>query len=494
MISKMSYKGLVLICLILIPVSSVFATDPANNVSNGWCYNKYKWNGTSARRYYPANGGCSQSVYSPLIVIMRGNGFDISDYHYLGRHLAKNGFISAIVDPLTTSAFIAPDASDYQATADKAWAFVDDFVWKRWSKRFYIDPSSVGLIGHSRGGEAVRYLADKLANDPLFDVKAVVGLAPTNHTNKFLGAGDAVAALYIHGSKDGDVPPRKSIAAYDRTGNEASQNDPAFNPHVLEKAFKLLLKGNHASFTSEPANNSIQNAFGDIASQRLVTQGYVLAYLKAHLANDFTWYQDYIRGDSVPGGYPDPVYTQFAEGFHRRVIDHFENGVTNINSLAGLVEKSTSVIWNTENLGLDNENGHSTFALAASSDNSNGWIKWNIPWGKRNATDYDWLSLRIGQRSAGSVDGVKIQLLNSFFWSAPVQLSDYGPVAVPTAVCLETEFTSCLAGAPPMEHMSTIHIPLSEFGFHFNVRAVRILFEDDAVGEEFLIDNIAFTD
>jgi len=151
-------------------------------------------------------------------------------------------------------------------------------------------------------------------------------------------------------------------------------------------------------------------------------------------------------------------------------------------------------MWDTLNLGLDNSNAHDTLALSIQSEGENGWVQWNIPWWKSNATAFDWLSLRIGQRAGTPAADISVQLLNYNVWSAPVNLSDFGPIAQPVTVCLETKGTGCFAGAPAMENMSTIHVPLSEFGFHNNVRAVRIRIDGESIDEEYLIDNLAFTD
>jgi hypothetical protein len=466
--------------------TAALASDPATANANGWCYNNWTWNGTNARTYYPANGDCSSSLYSPLVLIMPGNGFDQTHYHQLAQHLARNRHIVVVVDTVAQSGGVAlPNAANYQAAAATAWAFVTDFAFGVWSKRFFINPNQVALIGHSRGGEGVRYLADQLAADPVFEVRAVVTLAGTDHTGKYLGAGDAVAALVLHGSLDGDVPVVRSGHSYDRTGTELSQNDPGATPSVLDKTFKLMVGGDHPSFSDKN-----EGLVGDKPTQRAAAKGYVLAFLKAHLANDWTWVGDYIRGSAVPGGYAGAVTTQTADGLLRRVIDHFEDAVNGTNALGGSVQKSASIAWSSVNLGLDPNSAHATLAMALTV-NGAGWVQWNVPAGKRDTNAFAALSLRLGQRAGAATTAVTVQLLNGVVWSPALTLTNYGPIAQPMAICDPNDNSpGCFAYPTPLSHLSTIRVPLSAFGAHNDVQAVRVSFGAGAVGAQLVIDSL----
>lgn len=467
-------------------ISSELASDPATVSAGGWCHNSWTWNGTHAKTYYPSNGGCSESLVSPLVLIMPGNGFDQTEYHDLAVHLAKNRHIVVVVDTVASpGGDLTLDPVDYQAAATTAWDFVTDFAFTAWSKRIYIDPSEVALIGHSRGGEAVRYLADQLTADPTFEVRAVVNLAGTDHTSKYLSANDARAALYLHGTKDGDVPVAKGVRAYDRTGNEASQNDPAFSAFVYDKTLKLLTSGDHPSFT-----NKHEGSFSDKPTQRAAAKGYVLAFLKAHLADDWTWYPDYIRGAAVPGGYTGGVTTQTADGLLKRVIDHFEDVNNAANALGGAVTKSASIAWASVNLGLDAASAHATFAMSLSIGGA-GSVEWSLPAGKRDASAFSWLSLRIGQLSGLPANGITVQVRNGLVWSPALSLASYGSIAQPTSICDPNDgIPACTFFAQLLEHMATVRVPLDDFGAHNDVQVVRLTFGAGSVGADFVIDSL----
>lgn len=471
---------------------AALAVDPATFTSNGSCVNLYTWNGIKAQIYYPSNGGsCATSLYSPLVLIMPGFGFDQTLYEDLGRHLARNRHIVVVVDTVAVSGVGHPDAADYADAAETAWSFVAGYVWPSWPRNAFIDPNNVGLIGHSRGGEAVRYLAEQLAADPLFEVRAVVGLAGTDHTNRYLGSGDAVAALYLHGSSDGDVAPHAGLHAYDRTGNEASHNDPGFNPNTLGKTFKLLTGGDHASYTED-----LVGVLLDKPSQRAAAKGYVLAFLKAWLANDWTWYPDYVRGNAVPGGWLAAVHTQHADGFRKRVIDHFEDGNNATNALGGSVIKSAGVGWSSVNLGLDPQSGHATLAMQLDVT-GNSSVTWNVPAGKRDASSFVALSLRLGQVDGVATNGVTVQIQNGLVWSAALPVTTYGAIAQPLSICAtgaDNTGTGCEFNAVKLEHLSTIRVPLADFGVHNDVRAVRLRFAGNAIGTDLVVDSLEFAE
>ncbi|HSK00513.1 MAG TPA: alpha/beta hydrolase fold domain-containing protein [Kofleriaceae bacterium] len=449
--------------------------DPSAVVGNGWCYWNYTWNGTSARVYAPSNGGCDSSIHSPLVVLMRGVGFPHTNYHYLLRHLARNGYIGVAVDSLPSGVTQA----DYQAAADDAWAFVKDFMWTTWSKRFFIDPSRVGLIGHSRGGEAVKFLAEKLKADPVFDVRAVISLAPTNFHHVKLTGQNTVGAMTIVGSADADTTTDRAYSSHDETGSDASQQDPAINPSVVYRSMKLLGGGNHGGFAAEAAQGS-------------VTQGYALAFLHAHLKGDVTYYEDYVRGDSVPFGWPSAVTTQESDGFLRRVIDNFDDGATANSTIGGNVAVAFGA-GGVIDLGSSTITPHHTHALQYTAPPSGSGFWWSIPAGKRNVTAFKYLSLRVGQIDGPATDDLRVRIFNSGVASPWVRVTDHGPLAQPVNMCLQSALGICQL-IDVQAHMGTIRISLDAFGAHNDVTAVEIGAANEAIGSRFLIDNLEFSE
>lgn len=457
-------------------VEQLLAPDPSTVVGNGWCNNNFVWNGTTARVYYPSNGGCDSSVHSPLVVMMNGAGFSHLDYHYLLRHLAKNGYIGVSIEAVPSGV----TAAAYQAAADKAWAFVTDFMWTAWSKRFFIDPSRVALIGHSRGGEAVRFLAEDLKADPIFQVRSVIGLAPTHHHNVKLDAGNTVSAMVLVGSSDADTTTDRAYATHDEASSDASQNDPVVHPDVIYRSMKLLAGGSHHGFAVE----------GD---QSAVTQGYVLAFLHAHLKNDVTYHEDYVRGDGVPHGWSS-VTTQYSDGFLRRVIDNFDDG-TIANSTIGGGTAVTFGAGGVIDLDPSPDTPHHTHALRYTPPAGGGGFSWTIPAGKRDATAFKYLSVRAGQLAGPATDDLRIRIVNGGVNSPWVRLTDHGPLAQPLDMCIVPfAVPGACATIASQAHMGTIRIPLDAFGDHDDVTSVVLSAASEAIDGEFLLDNLEFSE
>ena len=134
----------------------------------------------------------------PLVLIVHGNHsmYEYSDpgYGYLGELLASRGYILVSVDENFINGRIR------QENDARAWLLLEHLaVWRRWSRgeeadeqnplAGKVDMSRIGLIGHSRGGEAVAvaaafntlpYYPDDatVGFDYGFDIGAVIAIAP----------------------------------------------------------------------------------------------------------------------------------------------------------------------------------------------------------------------------------------------------------------------------------------------------------------------------
>lgn len=451
---------------------SALAPDPSMVATSGWCWGSYVWNGTSARIYWPSNGGCGSTVYSPMVVMLPGFGFTPADYQYLMAHLAKNGYIGVTVDAIPNG---TTDAA-YGAAADKAWAFVHDFVWTTWSKRFFIDPDNIGLIGHSRGGETIRYLAEDLAGDPIFHVRDAVALAPTEYHAIALDAGNTDAALVMVGSLDEDVTPASAYQVHDRASSEASQLDPLNNPAVIDRSMKLIENATHGWF-------AVDSSFGDMV------KGYVLAELHAHLKADYSYFDDYVRGDAVPSGWTSSVTTQYSDGGLRRVIDNFEDGTTGTSTIGGGVTVTIGA-GGVLDLGASAASPHDTWALRYTPPASGGGFSWSIPVGKRDESAYKYLSVRVGQTAGPVTDDLRVRIVNHGVTSAWVRFTDHGQLAQHMTMCLDHGCGS----SGDQGQMGTIRIPLDAFGTHTDVTSIEIGATSEATDGEFYLDNLELSE
>jgi pimeloyl-ACP methyl ester carboxylesterase len=449
------------------------APDPSGVATGGWCYGNYVWNGTSARVYWPANGGCDSTVYSPLVVMLNGFGFSHTDYHYLLRHLAKNGYIGVSIDAIPDGVSCAA----YDAAATKAWDFVHDFMWTAWSKRFFINPAEVALIGHSRGGETIRHIAEDLEADPIFHVSSIISLAPTEHCAIAADGDNTDSAMVLVGSIDEDNNPERAYQVYDRGSSEASQSDPGANSVVIWKAMKLIEGAGHGAFGVDGSNLS------------KMTQGYALAFLHAHLKHDLTYYEDYIRGEAVPwGGYPS-VTTQYSDGLLRRVIDNFEDGAIGGSTIGGGLSYTAGTAAVLD-LGTSNTTPHDTWALRYTPTSTTHTLSWSIPAAKRDVTGFKYLSVRIGQVSGVATDHLRVRVVNNGVTSPWVWLTDHGTLAQHMNMCLAAQ----CASQGDQAHMGTIRIPLEAFGLHDAVSSVEVGANADALDGEYYLDSVEFSE
>ena len=158
-------------------------------------------------------------------------------------------------------------------------------------------------------------LAKQLAADDLFRVRSVVSMAPASPRGDPITGLDTVGHLLLYGTRDFDTPPTATFREFDVSGSNGSQLDPEWDSSVNYKAMKLLTNGAHTGYS-------------DLGTpeQKSTVKGYILAFLSAHNKNDVTWYEDYIRGEQVPGDWPPPVFTSYSDGFLQRVIDNFDDG------------------------------------------------------------------------------------------------------------------------------------------------------------------------
>lgn len=452
------------------------APDPALAAEYGWCPYNTSFAGVPVHLRYPTATNCNTSVEgSPLVLVLRGYDFGYDTYDYLLEHLAANGFIAVSPDIMAS-----PDnLAGHQAAAEQAEAVLADML-ASWPKANFIDPTRLAIVGHSRGGQTMRHLADRLKGgaDP-WTVRALVGLA--SKAGELPVDGDeTVGLLLLQPSTDTDQTPDRAYALYDGAGTESSIV-PA-HPNAVYKAMKLLVGGMHHAFSTDlwPEGNQTE-----------VTKGYVLAFLAAHLLGDVTWYEDYIRGHAIPGGWPTDVITQVSDGFLRTVIDNFEDGLVTGVPIGGGVGVTLGLSASVVDLATEPGAQHDTHALRLSGGASGDAFTWTFSHGF-DASAYKWLSLRIGQTTDTPTTGLQIQLRNNGVWSTRVTISAHGPIPTPLGMCPPLPYA-----CPPAvvyDHMGTVRIALTAFGAHDDVDGVRILFRGDSVDHEFLIDNLEFAE
>lgn len=250
----------------------------------------------------------------PLVLVVHGNHemerFSDPGYAYLGERLASQGFVVVSVDENfinSSSADLAwlPKMRDGEENDARAWLLLKHLAqWRAWNDdpthplHGKVDFQRLGLVGHSRGGEAVATAAafNRLAAYPDdatlpfrfgFNIRGVAAIAPVDGQYKPRDRGTPlldVDYFVIHGSLDGDVSSFMGQAQYERT-----RFSPGFDGF---KAALYVKVANHGQFNTSWGRNDLgmphdvlldERSILDPVAQRRVMTVYLSAFLRASL-------------------------------------------------------------------------------------------------------------------------------------------------------------------------------------------------------------------
>lgn len=253
----------------------------------------------------PAESASGSAETYPLVLIVHGNHLmeDYSDdgYAYLGELLASQGFAVVSVDEnfLNYSVWTGIPDNDMKA---RAWVLlkhlqqIGDFAAAP-GNPFYgkIDFRQIGLVGHSRGGQAVAMAADYKnwfnGDDALlqslesYEIQAVAAIAPTDKKvdGRYTKLLD-VSYLTLQGARDGDVSDFDGDRQYMRT---------SYSPGSDKFKASLYIEGaNHSQFNSGWGGRDVSYPKGILLSrdgmlppseQRSIAKVYISAFLQETL-------------------------------------------------------------------------------------------------------------------------------------------------------------------------------------------------------------------
>lgn len=512
--------------------------NPSTSTEYG-CYYFGTWNWNSGngaglvrgRIYWPSICGDGTSnppgiEKLPTVLLMHGDGHDYKDYGYLMRHLAQNGFIAATIENQGSNADRSLSAQAYL-----------EFMTNNWVHRDWVDHKNLGLIGHSRGGEAVLTLARNISELGLdYDVNAIISLAPTDNQEgggpeESLTASSSESFLAIYGTHDEDVTGycnqgglpecgnpvisarRTGFALYDRAGSEGSTEPFPLYDDVVDKSLLYIEGANHNAWRSTCSGLPLQGNL-TCTEHWEMAKGYMNSFLRWRLL-DQDIYRHYFNGDlvlPVVATGDIKVQTSYSKGYDRRVIDNFEQAGWGTNTVGGSVwkESSLSVQSDGPSWAYDSSSPHDTNSLVVSwlPGGLAPWIRFEIPnsatlFGgrKRDITRYEFLSIRAGQTYLSNLNTPG---MNKDFWvqlrdssgaqSSWVRAGEFTRLPYPTEATVQ-KFGQTLDVVT--SSMKSVRLPVCRFEGIDKQNVSSIWFYFTVQGSsrgELMLDNIEFTD
>ncbi len=319
----------------------------------------------------------------PLVLCVHGNHSmrDYSDpgYAYLGELLASKGYIFVSVD----ENFINGDwSANYSRENDaRGWLLLEHLkVWREWNAEEghlfagRVDLDRLGLIGHSRGGEAVavaaafnrlnRYPDDaSVLFDYDFNLRVVIGIAPVDGQYTPMDQPtplEDVNYLLLHGSHDGDVSSFSGDRQYKRIA--FSEGSERF------KTSLYIYRANHGQFNTVWGDtdwgmpgalmlNRAQLMPGD--EQRRIAKVYIGAFLDLTMKDETVYrplFRDWRAGEQW---LPETLYVNRFEDAHTRyVCDYDEDIDLETATEAGVGLRGENLAnWREEDLGYRGDRG-----------------------------------------------------------------------------------------------------------------------------------------
>ncbi|SEL94027.1 Alpha/beta hydrolase family protein [Syntrophus gentianae] len=445
----------------------------------------------------PSQISAAQSSY-PVVVLVHGNSSHIDSYQgydYLLDHLARNGFIAA-------SIHLQPG----QQGTDRARVLRShlSILFGMFGTHA---ANNIGIMGHSRGGEAV-VIATRLNQQEAWgwNINAVISLAPTNqYTAEHFGGAWARPYLVIYGSLDGDVGGigNTGFELYDRASS--MKKSMAFVYRACHDRFNTVWGDGDFYFGQlTPAD---QAAVLSANSHQLIARGYMTAFFRQYLKGETQW-EGIFRGEWVPAAVTASdadmrIYTQY-EDTTVRTMDDFEGAHSatswQSSTIGGAVSQSGLPANPQENdlRSMDSQSPHLTAGLLLRWDGTTDSLDYTIPAGQRDVSGYQAVSFRISQKvnsasnPANMVQDLRLTLTDAGGHSRQIRISKLDEIPYPHVRGVASLVKSA---------MCTIRIPLSAYSIHCynvdqvdltNVTTLSFQFSEKATGE-IEIDSIQFT-
>lgn len=361
-----------------------------------------------ARVFYPADvaGVTNPAQISvvapnyPLIVIVHGNGHDYIAYDFLLSHFARNGFIAVSIDCKYLSGMSLVHGMSGLGRAEALFKHLEVI-----NARFGATvQNNIGIMGHSRGGEAVLKAARINQQSALgHNLNAIMSLAPTDQYGSEVLAGAWSKPYFVlYGSRDGDINggiwtpgytvPQTGFALWDRAAGS-------------EKTMAFVYLATHNGFVTTNSDSADAGLLTP-AVQKSITMAYMNAYFRMRLKNEAQWVGMF-TGEWKPGSVSATtaqMFTQY-QATGTRVVDNFEGPVNWQVSTINDTVASVSLPVNPDEgklRTLDTHSPHDSKGLKVRWDNNTDGLEFSIPAGQRDVSGFTHVSIRISQKDGSA--------------------------------------------------------------------------------------------
>ncbi|MAG57742.1 MAG: hypothetical protein CMJ83_15755 [Planctomycetes bacterium] len=308
----------------------------------------------------------------PIVLCVHGNHHmaDWSDpgYAYLGELIASRGMIFCSVDENFLNG--SRVAGGFRGENDaRGWVLLQHLgQWRRWNAdenhplRGRADLDRVGLIGHSRGGEAGGHAAlfNRLKRWPDdasvkfefgFGIRGIVAIAPSDAQYKPAdrpGVPKDVNLLCLHGGHDADVSSFVGDRLFRRL--ELSPDSGCF------KASAWIYRANHGQFNTTwgDSDRSLpgalllnRKALMSGEDQRRCARTYIGAFLATVLQDRTEWRPMFRDARVARDWLPDtPIITRYEDATFHEIAGFEEDfDVTTATVAGSVVETNRLVVW-----------------------------------------------------------------------------------------------------------------------------------------------------
>jgi dienelactone hydrolase len=364
--------------------------------SKGWKMKLREWYWGFDFKRFPVNGRVWHPEGEgpfPLVLIVHGNHkmeeYSDPGYAYLGELLASRGFIFVSVDE---NFFNSSWISNLKKENDgRGWMLLQHLkVWREWNKTegnpFFgkVDMNNIGLIGHSRGGEAAAIAGsfNRLSHYPDdatvkldfgFNIKAIVAIAPSDGQYKPAGRLtplENVNYLVFQGAHDADV----SVFMGARQYNRVKFTDGKY----WFKAALYSYRSNHGQFNTVWGDGDYGMPWSlllnrkpllDGEEQRNISRVYISAFLEATLHNEKAYIPLFRDCRRISAWLPEDIYVNRFEDSTFRTICNFDEDVdvTTTTLKEARIYGDNLALWREADLG---------FRKGGTKNNNVAYIGW----------------------------------------------------------------------------------------------------------------------